>query len=219
MNGSAAAIVTALVITPIFNAINNHRKKWVTYFRTGEYNIDRDKKTPDWAEMLNKSTGKWFLIKITRYDHPWSTGGGGVQFWTRDQDGDHRNYHRLGPWEANKESRRGVSREQVKAIKANGWDWPIVMPSIDPVAEQFRNAATSFNSMAASIQKLTRAVKDTGNTSDLQMTLVTENVVKAIKPVVLNLIAESRQPCKCVGTAGLKVPGAIKAPAALDEEE
>lgn len=59
---------------------------------------------------------------------------------------------------------------------------------VDPIAEQQRNAATSFNAMGSNIQHLTRAIKLLNN--DLED------------------LSER-----------LKVPGAIKAPAALDEEE
>lgn len=209
---AAPIIVGGLLITPATSAANAHRKDWFTYWTTGEYNLDKKANTDDWAEMKSGQTGNWFLIKITRYDNPWTPNGGGVEFYTKDAHGhEHRNYWRLSKWAECKESRRSVSAEQKRAISCAGNNWPVPFPPEgqdkptpledllelvflheDGLITQFKNSATSCNSMATCVTKLRKLLEEGG--SDLQINLLTESVAKNLEPMVTDLI--HKQLCK-----------------------
>jgi len=146
-------IVGGLLITPTTAALNGHRKDWFTYWSTGEYNLDDNPDTVDWCEMKSGQTGKWSLVKIQGYDSPWNPSGGGVEFYTKDEfDQEHRNYWRLSKWAEGKESRRGVSINQKKAIRCAGNNWPA------PAAKECIQFETFLDHLEADVNKEVRVI-------------------------------------------------------------
>lgn len=117
--------VGVLLVNPILSHLNAWRKEWFAYKRTGEYNFDGDKETPDWANQRDPATGKWGLIKIVGYVAPIIPGSGRIIFHTTDECGNERTHSwRLCQWENNRENRCAASAQQQQAIHEMNGDWP-----------------------------------------------------------------------------------------------